>query len=69
MRTTITIDDALFASAAALLPQPVKPSEVVAKALQDMVRAEAFKRLAAAGGTAPGIADIPRRREPDFINP
>lgn len=68
MRTTITIDDALFASAAALLPQPAKPSEVVAQALKAMLRAEAIKRLIAVGGTAPDMADIPRRREPDFLN-
>lgn len=69
MRTTITIDDDLFASAAELLPKPTKPSEVVAQALKAMLRMEAFKRLAAAGGTAPDMADIPRRREPDFTNP
>jgi Arc/MetJ family transcription regulator len=69
MRITVTIDDDLFASAAELLPKPTKPSEVVAHALNVMLRMEACKRLAAAGGTAPDMADIPRRREPDFVNP
>ncbi len=62
MRTTVTIDDDLFASAAELLPKPTKPSEVIAKALKLMLQAEAIKHLIDMGGKAPDMRDIPRRR-------
>ncbi|MBC7681589.1 MAG: type II toxin-antitoxin system VapB family antitoxin [Ferruginibacter sp.] len=67
MRTTITIDDALFASAAALLPQPAKPSEVVAHALKAMLQADAIRHLIDMGGKAPHMQDIPRRRPEEFV--
>nr|WP_315204165.1 type II toxin-antitoxin system VapB family antitoxin [uncultured Albidiferax sp.] len=64
MRTTITIDDKLYAQAMGLLPSPMKPSELVGQALLAWIRAESAKHLIAMGGQAPNMADIPRRREP-----
>ncbi len=46
MRTTVTIDDALYQR----------------EAMQLFVRVQAGKRLAALGGTLPDMKDIPRRR-------
>ena len=67
MRTTITIDDELFAKVAELLPKPAKPSEVVAQALQALLRADAVLHLIEMGGKEPGMQDIPRRKPEGFL--
>ncbi|NRB56326.1 MAG: type II toxin-antitoxin system VapB family antitoxin [Salinicola sp.] len=64
MRTTITIDDALYEQARELAePGLDKPSDLFREAVKTYVRVQAARRLAALGGTAPDMADITRRRE------
>lgn len=61
MRTTVTIDDALYAKALELADQDMDKSDLFREAVQVFVRVQAAKRLAALGGTMPEMADIPRR--------
>ncbi|PAU74805.1 type II toxin-antitoxin system VapB family antitoxin [Halomonas salipaludis] len=64
MRTTITIDDALYEQALSLAePGMDKPADIVREAIQTYVRVQAGRRLAALGATAPDMQDVPRRRE------
>lgn len=64
MRTTVTIDDALYEQALAFAePGMDKPSDLLREAMKTYVRVQAGRRLAALGGTAPEMPDIPRRRE------
>lgn len=62
MRTTVTIDDALYQQALELAEPGMDKAELFRAAMQTFVRVQAAKRLAALGGTAPGMTDIPRRR-------
>ena len=61
MRTTITLDDELVATAQEYSGITEK-SELIREALRQMVAAEAGRRLARLGGTMPNLEDIPRRR-------
>ncbi len=66
MRTTVTIDDDLWNSAKE--STGIKEnSELIRKALRDMVAWEAQRRLAALGGTMPGFKAAPRGRPEDVI--
>jgi Arc/MetJ family transcription regulator len=67
MRTTIAIDDELFASAQKYAGVD-ETSAVVKKALQAYVAMEAGRRLALLGGSMPDATAPPRRRPPDFTN-
>lgn len=59
MRTTITIDDILYAQALELADSKLnKPSKIFEEALKTFVRVEAAKRLAAMGGIAPDTPPI-----------
>lgn len=61
MRTTITIDDALYQKALELIDPELDKAEVFREAMRTFVRVQAGKRLAALGGLAPDMADVPRR--------
>ncbi|HEY0330677.1 MAG TPA: type II toxin-antitoxin system VapB family antitoxin [Rhodopseudomonas sp.] len=61
MRTTIAIDDELFAKAQQYSGL-TKKSTVVREALTALVEREAARRLARLGGSAPGAKALPRRR-------
>lgn len=61
MRTTITIDDALYQKAIEMLDPELDKADVFREAMRTYVRVQAGKRLAALGGRAPGMADVPRR--------
>ena len=61
MRTTIAIDDELFASAQKYAGVTGK-SAVVRTALKAFVEGEAARRLARLGGTEPDTKAPPRRR-------
>ncbi|WP_041803271.1 type II toxin-antitoxin system VapB family antitoxin [Rhodopseudomonas palustris] len=61
MRTTIAIDDELFAKAQQYAGVKEK-SAVIKKALQAYVESEAARRLARMGGSAPDLVAPPRRR-------
>ena len=62
MRTTVTIDDALYEKALEMADPGMDKSDIFRKAIETFVRVQAGKRLAALGGTMPGIQDVPRRR-------
>lgn len=63
MRTTVTIDDALYEKALEVADTNMDKSDIFREAIKTFVRVQAAKRLAALGGTMPGIQDVPRRRE------
>ncbi len=63
MRTTITIDDELFADAQELTGIKEK-SALVNASLKALVEREAARRLARLGGSQPHLKPIPRRRPP-----
>lgn len=62
MRTTITIDDELFAEAAALAEPGMEKSELLRECVKAFIQREAARRLAALGGKAPEVQAAPRRR-------
>ena len=63
MRTTVTIDDALYQEALEFIDPNIDKSELFREAIRTFIRVQAGKRLAALGGAAPNMADVPRRRE------
>jgi Arc/MetJ family transcription regulator len=65
MRTTITIDDELFRKAVEVADPDMDKAEIVREAMRVFVRIQSGKRLAALGGAAPRMQDIPRRRAAD----
>ena len=62
MRTTVTIDDALYEKALEMADPGIDKSEIFREAMKTFVRVQAAKRLTALGGKAPDMAPIPRRR-------
>ena len=62
MRTTISIDDALYQKAIELADPDMDKAELFREAVKTFVRIQAGKRLIALGGAAPEMPDIPRRR-------
>ena len=62
MRTTVTIDDALYAQALEVIEPNIDKSELFREALKVFIRVESAKRLAALGGKATKIKTIPRRQ-------
>ena len=63
MRTTVTIDDALYEKALEMADTNMDKSDIFREAIKTFVRVQTAKRLAALGGTMPEIQDVPRRRE------
>ncbi|MGM0987764.1 MAG: type II toxin-antitoxin system VapB family antitoxin [Pseudomonadota bacterium] len=64
MRTTVTIDDALYKQAMDLADPGVdSTSALFREAIKTYVRVQAARRLAALGGKLPAMRDIPRRDE------
>ena len=62
MRTTVTIDDALYARAMQVADPGMDKSDLFRQAIQTFVRVQSAKRLAALGATAPKMQPIPRTR-------
>jgi hypothetical protein len=60
-RTTLNLDDAMVKEAAALTGIREKTS-LIHKGLQALIAQEKNRRLAALGGTEPGLLPIHRRR-------
>ncbi|MCW5221363.1 DUF2191 domain-containing protein [Verminephrobacter aporrectodeae subsp. tuberculatae] len=67
MRTTVTIDDALYEQALEMADPGMDKSDIFREAIRTFVRVQAAKRLAALGGTMPGMPDVPRRREEPVV--
>lgn len=64
MRTTVTIDDALYEQALNMAdPGLERPADLFREAITTYIRVQAARRLIALGGQAPDMPDIPRRRE------
>jgi Arc/MetJ family transcription regulator len=61
MRTTLNIDDELYATASEYTGIKEKTA-LVRLALEKLVQHEAYERLAALGGTIPDLDVPPRRR-------
>jgi Arc/MetJ family transcription regulator len=61
MRTTLSLDDDLLASAQALTGLTEK-SALVREALRALIQRESARRLALLGGSEPGLKDVPRRQ-------
>ena len=62
MRTTITIDDALYQQATELAEPDMDKAELFREAIKTFVRVQTAKRLIALGGLAPNMQDVARRR-------
>ena len=63
MRTTLTIDDQLFAKAVALAEPGVEKSELIRECVKAFIQRQTARRLAALGGQAPDMELAPRRRD------
>ena len=61
MRTTVTIDDALYEQALALADPSMDKADLFREAVRTFVQVQAARRLAALGGKAPAMKDVPRR--------
>ncbi|MCO5121606.1 MAG: type II toxin-antitoxin system VapB family antitoxin [Burkholderiaceae bacterium] len=63
MRTTVTIDDALYEKALEVADPDMDKADLFREAVKVFVRVQAARRLAALGGAEPAMQDVPRRRE------
>ena len=63
MRTTVTIDDSLYAKALEVAEPDMEKSELFREAIKTFVRVQAAKRLVALGGSVPDMQNISRNRE------
>lgn len=63
MRTTITIDDDLYAKAVALADPGIEKSELIRECVRAFIQIQTARRLAALGGGVPEMELPPRRRE------
>jgi hypothetical protein len=61
MRTTVTIEDALYEKALEVAEPMMDRADIFREAMKTFVRVQAAKRLAALGGARPDMSDIPRR--------
>lgn len=61
MRTTVTIDDELYKQALEIADPDMDEADLFREAVKTFVRVQAAKRLAALGGSAPDMPDVPRR--------
>lgn len=62
MRTTLTIDDALFSKAVSLAEPGLDKSALIRECVKAYVERQAARRLAALGGTDPELELASRRR-------
>lgn len=62
MRTTVSIDDDLYRRALEVADPSMDKADLFREAVKVFVRVQSAKRLAALGGKAPRMQDVPRRR-------
>ena len=65
MRTTVTIDDALYEKALEVADPAMDKADLFREAVKTFVRVQAAKRLASLGAAMPEMAEVPRRRDVD----
>lgn len=63
MRTTLTIDDELFAKAVALAEPGMDKADLLKECVRAFIQRQTARRLAALGGQIPDMELTPRRRE------
>ena len=63
MRTTLTLDDAIYAKAVSLAEPGISSSDLLKECVKAYIQRQTARRLAALGGQAPEIELAPRRRE------
>jgi len=63
MRTTVTIDDALYEQALEVADPGMDKADLFREAIKTFVRIQAAKRLASLGGAMPDMPEISHRRE------
>jgi Arc/MetJ family transcription regulator len=61
VRTTVTIDDALYEQALSMADPAMDRADLFREAVKTFVRVQAAKRLAALGATMPQMQAPPRR--------
>ena len=61
MRTTVTIDDALYERALEMADPAMDKADLFREAIKAFVRVQSAKRLAALGAAMPQMDDPPRR--------
>ena len=61
MRTTVTIDDDLYAQALEVADPGMNKADLFREAIKTFVRVQAAKRLAALGASTPDLPKPPRR--------
>lgn len=61
MRTTVSIDDALYERALELADPDMDKAELFREAIKTFIRVQAGKRLGLLGGSAPRMPAVPRR--------
>ena len=61
MRTTVTIDDALYEKALEMADPEMDKADLFREAIKTFVRVQAARRLASLGGAVPDMAGVPRR--------
>ena len=62
MRTTVTIDDALYEEALEIADPGMDKADLFREAIKTYVRVQAAKRLSSLGASKPDMREIPRRR-------
>lgn len=62
MRTTVTIEDALYEQALDVADPAMDKADLFREAIKTFIRVRAAKRLAALGAAAPEMPDVPRRQ-------
>ncbi len=63
MRTTVTLEDALYERALQMADPGMDKADIFREAIKTFVRVQAAKRLAALGGAAPNMQNPLRNRE------
>ena len=61
MRTTVTLDDALYQEALEVADPSMDKADLFREAIKIFVRVQAAKRLSALGASMPDMREIPRR--------
>ena len=61
MRTTVTVDDALYEKALEMADPGMDKADIFREALRVFVQVQLAKRLAALGGSLPDMQAVPRR--------